>query len=251
LLSLDIRAVVGSFEVRVELPAHGGTTVIIGPNGAGKSTLLKSLLGVVTPDQGRIELGERVLFDAATGRDIPTEERRLGYVPQRYALFAHLDVKRNVGYGIRGLGRRERDARARELLDELHIAHLADRRISALSGGEAQRVALARALAIGPQALLLDEPMAALDAGARRKVRTFLRERLEASSLPTVIVSHDIEDAKVLADRVAVIDSGKVAQLGTFEEIESQPATEFVAEFVRATGNNSSRQTAEAVTATD
>ncbi|MBT8492908.1 MAG: ATP-binding cassette domain-containing protein, partial [Deltaproteobacteria bacterium] len=211
---------VGKFEVRANLPEHPGTTVIIGPNGAGKSTLLKSLLGVVTPVGGRIVLGDRVLFDADEGRDVPTEARRLGYVPQRYALFSHLDVKRNVGYGMQGMARKQRDARARELLDELEIGHLADRRVSALSGGEAQRVALARALAIGPRALLLDEPMAALDAGARRKVRVFLRERLEATSLPTVIVSHDPEDARILADRVAVMDSGRLAQLGSFEEIE-------------------------------
>jgi len=156
MLEIDVEAVVGSLALRAKLPRDGGTTVLVGPNGAGKSTLLKCILGVVRPRAGIIALDEDALFDAEGGIDVPTEARRIGYVPQRYALFTHMTVADNVGFGVRGVSAEQRTERVRELLDDLGIAHLASRKAPSLSGGEAQRVALARALAIRPRALLLE-----------------------------------------------------------------------------------------------
>lgn len=232
MLAVDVEAAVGSLALSAALPEDGGTTVVVGPNGAGKSTLLECILGVVRPTGGRIALGGEVLFDAERGVDVPTEARRIGYVPQRYALFRHMTVADNVGFGVRGVSAEERRGRVRALLDDLDIAHLADRRAPSLSGGEAQRVALARALAIRPRALLLDEPMAALDAGARRKVRSFLAERLARVGIPTVVVSHDDADVRAFGGRVAVIEEGRVVQLGPHDELRRAPATEFVRELL-------------------
>ncbi len=232
MLAIDVDADVGTLELRAQLPAHEGTTILIGPNGAGKSTFLKSVLGVIHPKRGSIELGGRSLFKSSEGVDVATEDRRLGYVPQRYALFSHMTVLRNVGFGIRGISRKEREERVMELLEDLGVAHLAGRKTPSLSGGESQRVALARALAIGPRALLLDEPMAALDAGARRKVRRFLSVRLRAIGIPTIVVSHDVDDVESLGGRIAVLESGRIVQVGDLEQLRKNPATPFVHEFL-------------------
>ena len=233
MLAIDVAADVGTLELRVKLPPADGTTVVVGPNGAGKSTLLRSLLGAVRPKRGEIRLGDKALFCHRTRIDVPIEDRRLGFVPQKYALFPHLSVADNVGFGIRGSSRQELDAKVEALLDDLGIAHLAKRRPPTLSGGESQRVALARAMAIDPRALLLDEPTAALDAGARRKVRKFLADRLSAVDIPTVVVSHDVDDVEALGGRVAVLEHGRIVQIGKLEELRAEPATEFVDEFLR------------------
>jgi ABC-type sulfate/molybdate transport systems ATPase subunit len=232
MLTVDVQARVGALSLHAELPAHDGSTVVIGPNGAGKSTFLKAILGVVHPTRGTITLGKRKLYCAEEGIDVPTEERRLGYVPQRYALFSHMNVLKNVGFGIRDLDRAERNERIMDLLEDLGIAHLAKRKTTSLSGGESQRVALARALAIRPHAVLLDEPMAALDAGARRKVRNFLAKRLKAIGIPTIVVSHDVDDVEALGGRVAVLEHGRIVQVGTLDELRAQPDSPFVEEFL-------------------
>ncbi len=230
MISIDMEAQVGTFELKVKLLEQSGITVIVGPNGAGKTTLLRCLLGVKSPTRGTVKLGERVLFSSADQIDVPIEERRLGYLPQRYALFPHLNVTKNVGFGIHKRANREECIRT--LLCKLHIEHLADRRPTMLSGGEGQRVALARALAIEPSAMLLDEPMAALDAGARSSVRTFLASQLSELNIPTIIVSHDIDDADVLADQVVVLEDGAISQQGTLAELCRNPRTDFVKHFV-------------------
>jgi molybdate transport system ATP-binding protein len=232
MLTLDIQAKVGALSLSVQLPAYDGTTVVVGQNGAGKSTLLKCLLGALKPERGAITLEGRTLYDSDARVDLPIEYRRLGYVPQRYGLFPHMTVAQNVGFGIHWRSRKEREAKVAELLEDLGISHLAERKAPALSGGESQRVALARALAIGPRALLLDEPMAALDAGARRKVRKFLSVRLRAIGIPCVVVSHDVLDVEMLGGRVAVIEKGQLVQVGTLDEIRRAPATEFVEQFL-------------------
>lgn len=232
MLAIDVEADVGALNLRASIPAHEGTTVIIGPNGAGKSTLLKSILGAIKPRRGTIALGARRLFCADQRVNVPIEDRQLGYVPQRYALFPHMNVLRNVAFGVRGVRRKKREERVMELLEDLGVAHLARRKTSSLSGGESQRVALARALAIGPQALLLDEPMAALDAGARRKVRRFLVTRLRAIGIPSIVVSHDIDDVEALGGRVAVLEAGRIVQIGTLDELKKKPATPFVEQFL-------------------
>jgi len=232
MLAIDVDAKIDDFSLQVELPASDSTTVLIGPNGAGKTTLLKCVLGVVTPTRGVIRLGDNELLCTESGTNVATEDRKLGYVPQRYALFSHMSVRDNVGFGIQGVDRETRSAQVSELLDDLAIAHLAERATPSLSGGESQRVALARALAIGPRALMLDEPTAALDASARRKVRQFLATRLDAIGIPTVVVSHDIEDVEAFGGRVAVLEKGRLTQLGNLDALRSEPATPFVEEFL-------------------
>jgi len=230
-LVLDVRAELGALQLHVRLPPLAGVTVVVGPNGAGKSTLLKTVLGVNCPVEGRIELEGKTLFCADRGVDVATEDRRLGYVPQSHALFSHMLVWQNVGFGIRERNRKKRRARVMEMLAELGIAHLAEREPESLSGGESQRVALARALAIGPRALLLDEPTAALDATARRKVRLFLAARLEAIAVPTIVVSHDAAEVEALGGQVVVLEEGAVVQQGSVAQLREQPATSFVREF--------------------
>jgi molybdate transport system ATP-binding protein len=221
---LDARVVTQLLDVQLAVGAE--TLLLAGPNGAGKSTLLRMLLGIGAPQSGRIALDGRMLWDGKT--NLPPEERRLGYVPQEYALFPHLDVAGNVGFGLR---RSERRERTREVLEALQIAHLSARRVQTLSGGERQRVALARALAPRPHALLLDEPFAALDAQARRQVRSFLSEQLAALRLPALVVSHDPADA-ALGQRIAVMERGRIVQQGTLADLRAAPATPFIAEWV-------------------
>jgi molybdate transport system ATP-binding protein len=220
----------GSLDLAFELAVGAETLVVAGPNGAGKSSLLRLLLGSIRPDSGRISLDGRILFDARI--DVPPEERHIGYVPQDYALFPHLDGIGNVAFGLAHLPRRERRAHAMVWLERLGASHLAQRRIEALSGGERQRLALARALAREPRALLLDEPFASLDPGARRELRASLHRSLQQWRLPALIVSHDSEDA-MLADRIAVMESGRIVQQGTQDELRRAPASPFVAGFGR------------------
>jgi molybdate transport system ATP-binding protein len=228
---LDVRVArrVGNIDLRVDMNVGRGIVLLVGPNGAGKSSLLRLLLGVITPESGRIALNGQILFDPAARIDVPVEERRLGYLPQDYALFPHLDVLRNVTFGLPMLGRADRVRRATGWLERLGAAHLARRSPGELSGGERQRVALARALAREPHALLLDEPFASLDAVARRDLRASLGRWLREWQLPALIVSHDAADA-VLGDRIFVMEAGHVVQQGTVDELRRAPASDFVAE---------------------
>lgn len=214
--------------------------VLAGPNGAGKSTLLLMLLGLVRPHSGRIEINGRPLFDAARNIDVPTENRQIGYMPQSYALFPQMTVLQNVTFGLdcspNRMTRKQRLARAQDLLAELKLTHLRDRYPRELSGGEAQRVALARAVAPNPKALLLDEPMAALDMTARSEVRSFFAAYLAAKGLPTVVISHDPADAVFLGEQVAVMENGRVVQNGTWDELRRNPLTDFVARFANPAG---------------
>jgi molybdate transport system ATP-binding protein len=189
--------------------------------------VLRAVAGLARPTRGRIALGGETLFDSEHGVALPPERRRVGLVFQEYALFPHLSVERNVAFGGR--------ERAAELLERFRIAHLAKARPAELSGGERQRVALARAIARDPAVLLLDEPMAALDAHTRAGVRAELQELLHELALPTLLVTHDFEDAAALADRVGVISVGRILQVGTPDELVAAPSDAFVASF---TGGN-------------
>jgi molybdate transport system ATP-binding protein len=199
-LAVDIALPLRSFDLRVALAVGRETLAVVGPSGAGKTTLLRAIAGLVRPSAGMIRLGDEIWFDGR--RDLPPEQRSVGLVFQDYALFPHLTVEHNVAYG----GANGVEA----LLESFGIAHLAREKPGKLSGGERQRVALARALAREPRVLLLDEPLAALDSGTRGRVRSELAGLLREIRLPTLLVTHDEEDAAVLADRTAALHDGKL-----------------------------------------
>jgi molybdate transport system ATP-binding protein len=199
---------------------------LVGPSGAGKTSVLRAVAGLTRPLRGRIALGPEVWFDADAGIFLKPDERRVGLVFQEYALFPHMNVRDNVAYGGR--------ARVDEYLERFRISHLAKARTPELSGGERQRVALARALARDPGVLLLDEPLSALDAHTKVAVRGELQELLREFGLPTLLVTHDYEDAAALADQVGVIVDGSLRQLATPAEMVAHPADGFVASFTGA-----------------
>lgn len=235
-LCAHLMARVGPLAIDARLDTSPGTLVLVGPNGAGKTSLLSLLLGVLPVERGRIEVGDTLLLDTATSVEVPPEHRRMGYVPQDYALFPHLTVRGNIEFALSSTSSRwtraTRAQRVDEVLHELGLEAYAERRPQTLSGGEKQRVALARALSVRPRALLLDEPLAALDVHSRREVRRFLGAYLGRLGLPTVVVTHDVLDARILGQRVAVLEAGRVTQCGTWAELAARPASRFVEEFV-------------------
>jgi molybdate transport system ATP-binding protein len=220
-LALDITLALRTLRVDLALEVGRETVALVGPSGAGKTTVLRAVAGLVRPDRGRIALGEEVWLDAARRIDLAPEARSVGYVFQDYALFPHLSVRKNVAFGGNG--------QVDELLERFGIRQLAQARPVDISGGERQRVALARALARGPAVLLLDEPLSALDAHTRQAVRAELQELLHEVRLPTLLVTHDFEDAAALADRIGVVLDGKLLQVGTATELVLEPADPFVA----------------------
>ncbi len=231
-LSAVLRASRGDFRLDVSFDvADGETLAVLGPNGAGKSTILRCLLGLVPLDSGRVTLDDRVIDDTENDVYGQPETRRIGAVFQDYLLFKHLSVVDNVAFGLRAGGAKKDESRlaARALLERFDVDHLAERHPSQLSGGEAQRVALARALAIEPRALLLDEPLAALDVTTRRSVRDELAAFLATFDGPRVIVTHDPADARRLAQRVLIVEHGLVVQHGPILDVIRHPATPYVA----------------------
>ncbi len=213
-------------------PDDDQVTVLFGSSGAGKSTILRCLAGLERPTRGTIRFGHEIWFDAGLELDTPPQQRRVGLMSQEGALFPHLSVAGNVGYGIRGLPRRERTQRVLELLRFVRMDGLSERRPAELSGGQQQRVALARALAPKPRLLLLDEPLSSLDAPTREELRLELRLMLAALRLPTLFVTHDRIEALALADRMAVLSEGRIRQLGPVADVFSRPADREVARIV-------------------
>ena len=226
--SVDLRGRIGELTLDVRFESSAAVTALIGPNGAGKSTLLRVLAGAALPIEGRVRIAGQPMIDTAQRLALPAEQRRVGYLPQGLALFPHLSVLQNVAFGCSDL------STARRLLERVGCAALESRAPAQLSGGEAQRVALARALATEPHALLLDEPLAALDVAHRRTLRAFLAELLAERARPTLLVSHDARDVRALAGHAVVLERGRVVQQGTLAELERAPATEFVAELLGA-----------------
>jgi molybdate transport system ATP-binding protein len=224
---LDISLALRAFRLELGLSAERETVALVGPSGAGKTTVLRAVAGLHRPEKGRIACDGRTWFDSGAGVDLPPEARSVGLVFQEYALFPHMTVRANVAFGGPG--------RADELLERFHISHLAGVRPQAISGGERQRVALARAIAREPAVLLLDEPLAALDAHTRAVVRDELQDLLAELPIPALLVTHDFRDATTLADRIGVILEGRLRQLGTPQELIARPADAFVATF---TGGN-------------
>jgi molybdate transport system ATP-binding protein len=225
----------GSFRLLADLSVAPGEVLgVLGPNGAGKTTLLRALAGLDALTSGSIHLGALTMDDAATATYVPTERRPVGLVFQNYRLFPHLDVRDNVAYAprVRGVSRARARATADSWLERLDISALADRRPHQISGGQAQRVALARALAAEPRLLLLDEPLAALDAKTRLDVRAQLRGHIKGFPGPVLIITHDPLEAMIMADRLLVIENGLVVQQGSPAAVARRPATQYVARLV-------------------
>lgn len=211
---------------RLRLP-DSGITAVLGPSGSGKSTLLRLLAGLERPRAGCIRFGEHIWFSRAQAIDRPPSARAIGFMFQHYALFPHLSVAENIGYGLaRG---RERQRRVAEWIERLELTGLERRRPAALSGGQRQRVALARALAPRPRLLLLDEPFSAVDASLRQSLRLLLQELISESDTSAILVTHDLEDARQCADRIGVMIAGRVRRLGESAEVLADPGDAEVA----------------------
>ena len=225
----------GSFDLDVDLSiAPGEVVALLGPNGAGKTSVLRALAGLLTIDAGRIALDGIVLDEPANAIRMPVEQRPIGVVFQDYLLFPHLSVLENVAFGLRsrGVGRTTATARARSWLDRVGLGPAANRKPGSLSGGQAQRVALVRALATGPALLLLDEPMAALDVSTRVELRRELRQHLESFRGVRLLVTHDPVEAMAMADRLIVLEHGRVLQTGSPAEVTQRPRSRYVADLV-------------------
>lgn len=236
-MSLRVEAALslGEFALEISLDCvQGECLALAGPSGAGKSTALRIVAGLQRPDRGRVLCGEETWFDAASGVDLPPERRRCGYLFQDHALFGHLTAVENVAYGMSDTPRGERRVLAIDLLARFRVEGLADARPVRLSGGERQRVALARALARRPHALLLDEPLSALDPRGRARAGRELAALVREANVPVLLVTHDFTEAATLADRIAVIDDGRVVQAGDANTLAARPASAFVADFTGA-----------------
>jgi molybdate transport system ATP-binding protein len=218
------------FSLDVEFNAGPGFTILFGPSGAGKTTLLDCVAGLATPDAGRISIGERVLFDANTSVHVPVARRGVGYVLQDLALFPHLTVEQNTEYGLADLPCAARKQRATAMLQEFRIDHLCQQLPAKISGGERQRVALARALVTDPCILLLDEPLAALDASTKARIIDDLRRWNQVHRIPILYVTHSREEVMALGERVLVMDQGRIIAQGTPHEVLRAPLQETVAQ---------------------
>jgi len=232
-LSIAVTRRLRDITLAIGLELGAGVTALVGPSGCGKTTLLRLVCGLLQPDAGTIRLGDTVLDDTARRYHLPPGRRGLSMVFQEYALFPHLSVADNVAYGLRArrVARVERRLRVGAMLERLGIAALANERPERLSGGQRQRVALARALVLDPRALLLDEPLAALDIQTRTRVRQELRDILSDLEIPTLLVTHDYADALVFRERIVVMDAGRVVQDGAHADLLARPASRFVADF--------------------
>jgi molybdate transport system ATP-binding protein len=234
-LDASIRLRLGPLDLDMDLTIDEGEVVaLLGPNGAGKTTLLRAVAGLVPFDSGRVTLDGKILEDAAIREYVPTEQRPIGFVFQDYLLFPHLNVLENVAFGLRarGISRHDAGETAARWLDKVGLASYARARPSDLSGGQRQRVALARALAPDPRLLLLDEPLAALDVTTRAEVRRDLKRHLDSFEGIRLVVTHDPLEAVALADRLIVMEQGRLVQTGTVAEVTEHPRSNYVADLV-------------------
>jgi len=218
------------FVLDVDLALTPGFSILFGPSGAGKTTLLDSIAGLSKPDLGRIAVGGTIFFDSERGIQMPVAERRIGYVFQDLALFPHMTAEKNVEYALAGLPRKERERRTAAILESFRISHLRARKPAEISGGERQRVALARALVTGPRVLLLDEPLAGLDAPRKSKIIDDLRAWNHEHPIPVVYVTHNRDEVFALGERVIVLENGGIAAQGTPHEVMTAPRQEMVAQ---------------------
>jgi len=224
-LEVELGVELEDFPLEAAFSACQELVVLFGPSGAGKTTILRALAGLVTPQSGRIVLNGRVLFDAASGVNLPPQARRVGYVPQQYGLFPHMTIAENIAYGLPARSRAERHQQAARWIELMQLAEQAQRRPSEVSGGQQQRAALARAMASKPELLLMDEPFAALDQELRSHLRREIRSLAGTFQLPILVVTHDPQEAYSLADSMLVYSRGRQLQAGSRESIFTKPAT--------------------------
>lgn len=232
-LEVQIAKKLGDFALEVSFAAGNAPLSILGASGAGKSMLLRCVAGLERPDGGRVLLNERILFDSERKVNLPARERRIGMLFQHYSLFPHRTVKENIAFGLRNLPEGERERRVAALVERTHIGGLENRYPRQLSGGEQQRAALVRALAIQPEALLLDEPLSALDTHLRSQMEAELQSTFEQFARPSLLVTHNIEEAYRLGEQLLVLAKGKVAAFGAKDEIFRRPPS---LEVARLTG---------------
>ena len=218
---IDLSFTRRDFRLRVDLDLPpGGVTAVLGPSGSGKSTLLRLVAGLEQPQEGRLQIGERTWLDTDRRLCVPTQKRRVGMLFQDYALFANMTVAANIGYG---LPRRARTQAVSEWIERLHLSGLESRHPHQLSGGQKQRVALARALACEPDLLLLDEPFSAIDAYLRQRLRDQLLALVTTLGQPVILVTHDLDEARHLADRIGVMVNGRMHRFGAAKEVFDDP----------------------------
>lgn len=232
--SVRLRKRLKGFELDTGWSTGDGFTVLFGYSGAGKSLTLQALTGALKPDHGRVCFGEETLVDTTAGIFVPPQRRGFGYVSQSVELFPHMTVERNVGFGLGGVDKPERTERVERMLAAFGIEDLAERRPSQLSGGQRQRAALARALAPRPRALLLDEPLSALDLPVRTEMRALLRTVHERLGIPVVMVTHDLYEAFTLADTLVVYGGDGVVQVGSPRELRADPGTPSIRRLLHA-----------------
>jgi iron(III) transport system ATP-binding protein len=237
LIAQDIQKQLGTAQVLCGVSFElqpGEVLALLGPSGSGKTTLLRSVAGLERPDKGKIEIRGKVVFDAATGFEVPAEQRGLGLVFQSYAIWPHRSVFENVAYGLRlrHVANAEVHQKVGDVLKRLGLDHLAERYAHQLSGGQQQRVALARAIVYNPPVLLLDEPLSNLDAKLREDARAWLRELIKQIGNSALYVTHDQTEALAIADRVLLLDKGQIQQEGPPEQIYGEPTSRFSAEFI-------------------
>jgi len=213
-LAVDVKKQLGALKLGVRFDAARGVTALFGPSGAGKTSVANMIAGLLTPDRGAIAIDDTVLFDAARGIDVPPHRRRIGYVFQEGRLFPHLSVRQNLDYGRRMSGVPREASEFERIVTLLDIAHLLDRRPRMLSGGERQRVAVGRALLMRPRLLLLDEPLASLDAAHKREILPYLVRLRDDAGIPMVYVSHTVAEVRRIATTVVRLDAGKVVAAG-------------------------------------
>jgi molybdate transport system ATP-binding protein len=218
-LHIDIRKTLasdnsGAFTLDVSFATAVGITILFGPSGSGKTTTLRTIAGIITPDRGRIQVGERILFESETRRNMSIQERRVGYVFQDYALFPHLTAEQNVSYGIKEKSETTRRARALEMLALFKVEHVRDRYPQNMSGGEQQRIALARALASDPSVVLLDEPLSAVDVETRAGLLDEVASAQIRFGIPFLYVTHNTTEALRLGSHVVVLNQGRVTVAG-------------------------------------
>lgn len=229
MLNVSFLKNIGNFTLDVSFVVDSEILVLFGPSGSGKSLTLRIISGLIKPDKGFIKLNDASFFDSANGIDLPINKRGVGYVLQDYALFPHMTVFENIAYGIKKVGKTEANKNIAGLQKFLRLEGTEGLYPHQLSGGQKQRVAIARAIASEPAVLLLDEPLAALDYPVRSKIRNDLIAIHKRFRMPTIVVTHDIEEAFVLGDRIAVIEDGRIEQIGSRDEVFYKPATRKVA----------------------